>query len=51
MAGWNYFPSKADTCQFIKMDEGDEPLSFVEIYFDYRGIIGTPKAINEVIKA
>jgi hypothetical protein len=51
MTGSNYFPSKADTCPFTKKANGDEPLSFVIIYVDYGGIIGTPEAIKEVFEA
>jgi heptaprenylglyceryl phosphate synthase len=50
MAGCNYVPSKADPCLFNKKAKGDKPLSFVIIYVDYGGIIGTPEAIKEVIE-
>jgi Reverse transcriptase (RNA-dependent DNA polymerase) len=51
MAGGNYFPSKADPCLFIKKANGDKPLSFVIIYVDDGGIIGTPEEVKEVIEA
>jgi hypothetical protein len=35
---------------FIKKAKGDEPQSFVIIYVDDGGIIGTPEAIKEVIE-
>jgi Reverse transcriptase (RNA-dependent DNA polymerase) len=47
----NYYPSISDPCLFIKKAEKDEPLSFVKIYVDDGGIIGTPDAIKEVISA
>jgi hypothetical protein len=51
MAGCNYFPSKAHPCLVTKKANGDEPLSFVIIYGDNGGIIGTHEAIKEVIEA
>jgi hypothetical protein len=51
MAGCNYFPSKADPCLFIKKASGDEPLSFVIIFFDDGGNIGTPEANKEGAEA
>jgi hypothetical protein len=42
---------KADPCLFIKKDNGDEPLSFVVIYVDDGGIIGTPEAMKKVIES
>jgi len=51
MAGCNYYPSKADPCLFMKKVKDDEPMSFVIIYVDDGGIIGTPEAIKEVIEA
>jgi Reverse transcriptase (RNA-dependent DNA polymerase) len=50
-AGCSYFPSKVDPCLFIKKANGDRPLSFVIIFVDDGGIIGTPEAIKEVIEA
>jgi hypothetical protein len=50
MAGCNYFPTKSDPFLLIKKAIGDEPLSFVIIYVDDGGIIGTPVAIKEVIE-
>jgi hypothetical protein len=44
MAGCNYFPSKGDPCLFLRR-------LMVIIYVDDRGIIGTPEAIKEVVKA
>jgi hypothetical protein len=41
---------KADPCLLIKKANGDEPLSFVMIYVNDGGIIGTPEAIKEVIE-
>jgi Reverse transcriptase (RNA-dependent DNA polymerase) len=46
MAGCNYFPSKVDPWLFIKKANCDEPLSFVIIYVDDGGMIGTPEAIK-----
>jgi hypothetical protein len=40
------FPSKADTCLFIKKANGDEPMSFVIIYVDDWGIIGIIEALS-----
>jgi Reverse transcriptase (RNA-dependent DNA polymerase) len=51
IAGCNYYPIKANPCLFIKKAHGDDPLSFVIIYVDDGGIIGTPEAIKEVIEA
>jgi hypothetical protein len=51
MAGINYFLSTADPCLFIKKTEGDALLSFVIIYVDDGGFIGTPEAIIKVIEA
>jgi Reverse transcriptase (RNA-dependent DNA polymerase) len=51
MAMCNYFPSKSDPCLFFKKAKEDEPLSFVIIYVDDGGTIGTPDAIKEVISA
>ena len=51
MSGCGYYPSKSDPCLFIKAATGDEPMSFVIIYVDDGGIIGTPKAIKDVIEA
>jgi hypothetical protein len=51
MAGCNNFPSKADSCLFIEKADGDEPLSFVIVYVDDGGMIGTPEAIKEVFEA
>jgi Reverse transcriptase (RNA-dependent DNA polymerase) len=51
MAECNYYPSKSYPCLFIKKAEKDEPLSFVRIYVDDGGFIGTPDAIKEVISA
>jgi hypothetical protein len=51
MDGCKFFPSKSDPCLFLKKANGDEPLSYVLIYVDEGGILGTPEAINEVIKA
>jgi hypothetical protein len=43
--------SKAVPCLFIKKANGDEPLSFVIIYVDDGGTVGTPEALKEVIEA
>jgi hypothetical protein len=51
VAGCSYVPSKSDPCLFIKNAEKDEPLSFVIIYVDDDGILGTPDANKEVISA
>jgi Reverse transcriptase (RNA-dependent DNA polymerase) len=51
MAGCNYYLSKSDPCLFIKRAENDESLSFVIMYVDDGGIIGTPDAIKDVISA
>jgi Reverse transcriptase (RNA-dependent DNA polymerase) len=51
MAGCNNYPSKADPCLFMKKVKDDKPMSFVIIYVDDGGTIGTPEAITEVIKA
>jgi hypothetical protein len=50
VGGCNYFPSKSDPFHFIKKAEGDEPLSFVVIYFDNEGTIGILDAFKEVLK-
>jgi hypothetical protein len=49
IAGYNYFPSKVDPCLFVKNANNDVPLSFVIIYVDDGGIIGTHESIKEVI--
>jgi Reverse transcriptase (RNA-dependent DNA polymerase) len=49
MATCYYYPSKSDPCLFIKKAADREPISFVIIYVDDGGIIGTPDAIKEVI--
>jgi hypothetical protein len=46
-----YYPSKSDSWLFIKKVEDIEPISFVILYIDDGGIIGTPDAITEVIAA
>jgi Reverse transcriptase (RNA-dependent DNA polymerase) len=51
MAGCNYFPSMADPCLFTKKAKGDKPLSFVILYVNDGGIIGTPEAIKGVNEA
>jgi Reverse transcriptase (RNA-dependent DNA polymerase) len=51
MAGCNYYPSEDKPCLFMKKLEGDEPISFIIIFVDDRGIIGTPEAIKDVIEA
>jgi hypothetical protein len=44
-----YYTSKSDHCLFIKKAADGETFSFVIIYVDDGGIIGTPDAIKEVI--
>jgi hypothetical protein len=51
LATCDYYPSKSDPCIFIKKAADGEPISFVIIYFDYGGIIGTEDTIKEVIAA
>jgi hypothetical protein len=51
MATCDYYLSKSDPCPFIKKVADGEPISFVIIYVDDGGIIGTPDAIKEVISA
>jgi hypothetical protein len=51
LAGFNYFSSEADLCLFIKMAFGYIPLSFVIIYAEDGGIIGTTEGIKEVSEA
>jgi hypothetical protein len=51
MPGCNYFPIKADPYLFIRKGNGDESQSFVIIFVDDRGIIGSQAAINDVIEA
>jgi Reverse transcriptase (RNA-dependent DNA polymerase) len=51
MAGCNYFPCKAYPCLLIKKAKEDETLSFVIIYFDDGGILGTPEIKKEIIEA
>jgi hypothetical protein len=51
MATCDNYPSKSDPCLFIKKAADGEPISFVIIYADDGGIIGTPAAIKEVISA
>jgi hypothetical protein len=51
MTGCNYYPSIADPCLFMKKVKDDDPMSFVIIYIDDGGIIGTLEAIKEVIIA
>jgi hypothetical protein len=51
MATCDYYPSKSDPCLFIKKAADGEPISFVIIYVDYGGMLGTLFAIKEVISA
>jgi Reverse transcriptase (RNA-dependent DNA polymerase) len=51
LATCDYCPRKSDPCIFIKKAGDRETLSFVIIYVDDGGIIGTPDAIKEVIAA
>ena len=47
----DYYPSKSDPCLFIREEAEGTPLSFVIIYVDDGGIIGTPQASEEVIQS
>ena len=49
MEGIGYVASPIDPCLFIKKKEGQDP-SFIIIYVDDGGIIGTPKDVKEVIE-
>jgi hypothetical protein len=49
MSSANYFPSVADPCLFIKKQTPDSDISFVIIYVDDGGIIGTKTEIKRVL--
>ena len=46
-----FLPSKADPCLFTKKNDKGEIVSFVIIYVDDGGIIGTEEVINQLIQA
>jgi hypothetical protein len=50
MVTCDYYPTKSDSCLFIKSAEGGEPISFVIMYVDDGGIIGNPDAMKELIE-
>jgi hypothetical protein len=45
----NFIPSEADPCLFIKKDTKGEITSFVILYVDDGGIIGTQETIDELV--
>jgi hypothetical protein len=51
MSTMNYKPSPADPCLFIQNINQTKQLSFVIIYVDDGGIIGTQESIQQIVKA
>ena len=49
MLSLNFQPSEADPCLFIKKNPKNEIISFVILYVDDGGIIGTQETIDELI--
>jgi hypothetical protein len=51
MATLSFEPSKADPCLFVRKGAKEEIISFVILYVDDGGIIGTKEVIMKLIKA
>ncbi|HSN67551.1 MAG TPA: reverse transcriptase domain-containing protein [Fusibacter sp.] len=51
MATIGFHTSAADPCLFVKQETKGEPNSFVIIYVDDGGVIGTKKVIKEIFEA
>ncbi|HSN66223.1 MAG TPA: reverse transcriptase domain-containing protein, partial [Fusibacter sp.] len=51
MASIDFHTSAADPCLFIKQEKEGEPNSFVIIYVDDGGIIGTERVIKDIFNA
>ena len=51
LAKIGFKPTEADPCLFVRHGANNEPPAFIILYVDDGGIIGTPKVIQEVLKA